>query len=202
MWLYRQFQSCSSSHSSNFLNSNMQYIYCDPIPFVMKLCWPELLEGLWLCHCNGPLYMFTTPEHNVYHADKLKRTALMHACMNGSTTVASFLLNLGADPNAADTSGNTCLHYAAAYGWYHCLQLLLKAGADAARPNDWKVNCWSYKCLWLRCCFGLPAISACIFTIVRMSRKQYMTTTAIRCKNPEYINWKNFQPTSGLPNYF
>ena len=63
----------------------------------------------------------------------------MHAVMNGHTHIASYLLNLGANPNQADTSGNTCVHYAVAYGWYFCIKLLIEAGADANVPNDWKV---------------------------------------------------------------
>ena len=72
--------------------------------------------------------------------DKLKRTALTHAVMNGHTTVASYLLYLGADPNRADSSGNTLIHYAAGYGWQYCVKLLLDAGADPKKPNDWKVS--------------------------------------------------------------
>ncbi len=72
--------------------------------------------------------------------DKLKRTALIHAVMNGHAHVASYLLSLGADPNVSDSSGNTAIHYAAAYGWYFCLKLLLDAGADPNKPNDWKVR--------------------------------------------------------------
>ena len=72
--------------------------------------------------------------------DKVKRTALVHAVMNGATTVASYLLNLGADPNAKDSSDNHCLHYACAYGWAHCLELLADAGADPNRNNCWGLN--------------------------------------------------------------
>ena len=73
-------------------------------------------------------------------SDKLKRTALTHAVMNGNSTVASYLLYLGADPNRADSSGNTMAHYAAGYGWHSCLKMLLDAGADPKRPNDWMVR--------------------------------------------------------------
>ncbi|KAK3738945.1 hypothetical protein RRG08_006512 [Elysia crispata] len=73
--------------------------------------------------------------------DKLKRTALTHAIMNGSANVASYLLYLGADPNRADSSNNTLVHYAAAYGWYFCLKLLIKdAGAKADEPNIWQTT--------------------------------------------------------------
>ncbi|XP_071081128.1 poly [ADP-ribose] polymerase tankyrase-like [Haliotis cracherodii] len=72
--------------------------------------------------------------------DKFKRSALTHAVINGNSHVASYLLYLGADPNRADSSGNTLVHYAAAYGWYFCLRMLINdAGADTAVPNSW--NC-------------------------------------------------------------
>ncbi|XP_022093032.1 tankyrase-like protein [Acanthaster planci] len=64
--------------------------------------------------------------------DRFKRTSLMLACMNGHYPVATLLLRKGANPNAKDSSGNSPVHYAAAYGWWHCLKLLLQAGGD---PN-------------------------------------------------------------------
>ena len=75
--------------------------------------------------------------------------------MNGNYPVASFLLRKGTDANVKDSSGNTPAHYAAAYGWYHCLKLLFQAGADPNQPNDWKVRllyqekcmCWDVS-LW------------------------------------------------------
>ncbi|BFZ11859.1 hypothetical protein BsWGS_14898 [Bradybaena similaris] len=73
--------------------------------------------------------------------DKKKRSALTHAIINGSTNVASYLLYLGADPNRVDSSNNTLVHYAAAYGWYFCLKLLIKdAGAKPDEPNDWQTT--------------------------------------------------------------
>lgn len=35
---------------------------------------------------------------------------------------------------------NTPLHYAAAYGWMDCIDLLIKTGADINAGNSWKVT--------------------------------------------------------------
>ena len=72
--------------------------------------------------------------------DKFKRTALIHAARDGSAHILSYLLARGSNANAADSSGNTVLHYAAAYGWYFCTRALLDAGAKPDEPNDWKVG--------------------------------------------------------------
>ena len=69
---------------------------------------------------------------------------MIHAVQNGFANVASYLLSLGANPNQADSSGNTPIHYAAGYGWYFCLKVLLDAGADANTSNDWKVGTCSH----------------------------------------------------------
>lgn len=70
----------------------------------------------------------------------MKRTAVVHAAREGNANVASYLLHRGANPNAADSSGNTAMHYAAAYGNYFCVKALLAASADPDPANDWKVS--------------------------------------------------------------
>ncbi|XP_074658150.1 poly [ADP-ribose] polymerase tankyrase-like [Tubulanus polymorphus] len=72
--------------------------------------------------------------------DRFKRTALTHAVMNNHTNVASYLVHIGANPNHADSSGNTCIHYAVAYGSYFGLKVLLDADGDPNATNDWKLN--------------------------------------------------------------
>ena len=46
---------------------------------------------------------------------------------NGHTKVATVLLQNGADWDHKDSSDNTPLHYAAAYGWLDCIEMLIAA---------------------------------------------------------------------------
>ncbi|GAB1609603.1 poly [ADP-ribose] polymerase tankyrase-like isoform X2 [Argonauta hians] len=85
--------------------------------------------------------LLVASKAKVENRDKMRRTALIHAVMNGNTHVVSYLLSLGSDPNNTDSSGNSVVHYAAAYGWFFCLKLLLDSGgANPNLPNDWKVT--------------------------------------------------------------
>ena len=73
--------------------------------------------------------------------DKYKRSPLVMACRNGHSKVASLLLQHGADVEQPDSSGNTPLHYAAAYGWGDCIDLLVNdAKANLNAANSWKVT--------------------------------------------------------------
>ncbi len=83
---------------------------------------------------------FLTDKVKLTAQDSYKRTALTHAVMNGSASVASHLLRLGFDTECPDSSGNTCLHYAAAYGWYFCSKGLIEAGANLTATNEWKLT--------------------------------------------------------------
>ena len=72
--------------------------------------------------------------------DKFKRTALTMAVRNGHSKIASLLLQRGSEWDHNDSSMNTPLHYAAAYGWLDCIELLLKTGADVNAQNSWKIS--------------------------------------------------------------
>jgi len=43
------------------------------------------------------------------------------------------------NPNYHDTSGNSALHYACAYGWLDIVKYLIEAGANINSMNDWKM---------------------------------------------------------------
>ena len=72
--------------------------------------------------------------------DKFKRTALSLSVKNGNLKIASLLLQKGALYDEADSSNNTPMHYAAAYGFPECIELLMKAGCDPNLTNSWKLS--------------------------------------------------------------
>jgi hypothetical protein len=62
--------------------------------------------------------------------------ALVHAAQNERPAAVAWLLDHGADPNAAPYQGCGALHLAAAFGALECVRLLVTAGVDIDRPND------------------------------------------------------------------
>ena len=62
------------------------------------------------------------------------------ACRNGYAKIAALLLKHHANSDLADTSGNTALHYAAAYGWLECVHILTHYGANPSPENAWKTT--------------------------------------------------------------
>ena len=80
------------------------------------------------------------PKARIMGKDKFKRTALIYAVRNGNLKVASYLLSKGAEFNGADSSNNSAIHYAAAYGFSECVDVLAKAGADPNVVNTWKLT--------------------------------------------------------------
>ena len=52
------------------------------------------------------------------------------AARNGNLKILSYLLKNGANYNINDSSGNSPMHYAAAYGFPECLVELKRAGHD------------------------------------------------------------------------
>lgn len=69
------------------------------------------------------------------HQDVLDE-ALVHAAQNERPEAVVWLLDQGADPNAGPYQGCGALHLAAAFGAIKCVRLLIAAGADIERRND------------------------------------------------------------------
>jgi hypothetical protein len=62
--------------------------------------------------------------------------SLVHAAQNERPEAVAWLLHHGADPNAGPYQGCGALHLAAAFGAIKCVRLLVAAGADIDRRND------------------------------------------------------------------
>jgi hypothetical protein len=62
--------------------------------------------------------------------------ALVHAAQNERPAAVAWLLGHGADPNAGPYQGCGALHLAAAFGALESVKLLVAAGADVDRRND------------------------------------------------------------------
>ena len=102
----------------------------------------DKMTPLMLAAANGDLELvkLLARKAKIQKIDRYRRTALTHAVINGSANVASYLLSRGADPNSVDSSRNSNLHYACAYGWWFCMQILLDVGADANHKNEWNLT--------------------------------------------------------------
>jgi ankyrin repeat protein len=60
------------------------------------------------------------------------------AIMSGHLKIVSYLLMNGALFDDSDSSSNSPLHYACAYGYYEMIHLLITAGANINIQNSWK----------------------------------------------------------------
>ena len=71
----------------------------------------------------------------------------MIACKKGMKDAIKVLLNTGADPNAADADGNTCLHYTARNDCCtEILQTIINHGADVNATDKKKVTALMLAC--------------------------------------------------------
>ncbi|CDW80451.1 nad(+) adp-ribosyltransferase-3 [Stylonychia lemnae] len=69
---------------------------------------------------------------------KQRKTALIFACMNGHNDIVEYLIDIcKVDINKSDTSKNSPIHYAVAYGWQKLVQILIQRGADLNIKTIW-----------------------------------------------------------------
>ena len=69
-------------------------------------------------------------------AQDVLNEALVHAAQNERPGAVAWLLGRGADPNAGPYQGCGALHLAAAFGAIDSVRLLIAAGTDIERPNE------------------------------------------------------------------
>lgn len=75
--------------------------------------------------------------------DQHGNTILIVACQNGLKRVAKVALRRGADINARNYKGNTCLHFCFAYGYGSTLgKYLVSKGADEGLRNEAGLTCY------------------------------------------------------------
>ncbi|CAF5120062.1 unnamed protein product, partial [Rotaria sp. Silwood1] len=91
-------------------------------------------------YLNIVLYLIEY-EAKIEAHDRFKRTSLIHACMYENAHIVSHLLRMGTNANVFDSSMNTALRYAIAYGWYFCVQLMIEASTNLNYANCWQTIC-------------------------------------------------------------
>jgi ankyrin repeat protein len=77
---------------------------------------------------------------NELKGDKFKKTALHHAVMEGHFEVSKYLVLKGFDVNGLDSSNNSVVHFASAFGYSSILSLLQTAGANLNTLSDWSTS--------------------------------------------------------------
>jgi hypothetical protein len=79
-------------------------------------------------------WLHRLPAHDI--AQEVLDEALVHAAQNERPEAVAWLLHHGADPNAGPYQGCGALHLAAAFGAAASARLLVAAGADIDRTNE------------------------------------------------------------------
>ena len=132
-----------------------------------------------------------TIGHNVdvNAANKKNITALMQACEKGNKTAINVLLNAGADPNIADSDGNTCLYNAVGKGYSKdVLEAIISHGADVNVASKKKATA-----LMLACQKGnIDAMHALLHSGANVNatdnKKQTALMLACQTKNENVVN--------------
>ncbi|CAG7784766.1 unnamed protein product, partial [Allacma fusca] len=103
-------------------------------PLILASAFGHLETVKWLCEQRENYKV------KLEQPDRRGRTALAHAVISGHAHIVSYLLRFGLNHLTTDSSGNTLLHYAAAYGWYFNAKLLIEAGCPVNCSNLWKLT--------------------------------------------------------------
>lgn len=69
-----------------------------------------------------------------------KKGPIIIAAKNGHIHIVSLLIRHGVHPDWCDSSGNTSIHYAAAFGWLNVVEYLIDHGADPNIKNGWNTT--------------------------------------------------------------
>lgn len=96
---------------------------------------PTPLHRAAVCNQPGVLRALLSQGHSPDVAAKTSHaTPLILAAELGHEACVRELLAAAANPDAADSLGNTATYYAAACGHWHCLRSLLIVGASCDKP--------------------------------------------------------------------
>lgn len=104
---------------------------------------PSRMTALILASAQGHydcVNLLLQNNAKILFRDKFKRNALILAVKNSNLKIASLLLQKGISYSDPDSSKNFPLHYATAYGFNECIELLMKAGADPNVFNSWNLT--------------------------------------------------------------
>lgn len=98
---------------------------------------------MWACaggHYEIAEYLIEEKDADIHAKDKFGRTALVYAVWNGNAKIAALLLDYGITWEVWDLSDNSPMHYACAYGFKECVEVLIKAKSEINALNSWKLS--------------------------------------------------------------
>ena len=95
-----------------------------------KRTWPNLIDAINRGDIDEVKKLLARGAPVNEKDDRLGRTPLIMASMNGHAGIVKILLEKGADPNTADMEGWTPIRYAHAYGYDEIVKMLRAVGAQ------------------------------------------------------------------------
>eukprot|EP01133_Synstelium_polycarpum_P003444 gene3444-3911_t len=100
-----------------------------------------LMKAVIAGHLEAVKVLVEEGHADIEKRDKYRRTPIMLAAKNGHLLIVSYLLHVNAVVKVFDSSHNTLLHYAAAYGWYEIAALLVnRFKVPVNDQNDYKMT--------------------------------------------------------------